>query len=62
MTIKIGDFVEVDFIGRIKGNGVFDTNIEEEAKKYDLYKENGNYRTTTTQGQNSTPENERNED
>ncbi|HLC56771.1 MAG TPA: FKBP-type peptidyl-prolyl cis-trans isomerase [Candidatus Nanoarchaeia archaeon] len=44
MTIKIGDFVEVDFIGRIKGNGVFDTNIEEEAKKYDLYKENGNYK------------------
>ncbi len=44
MTIKTGDFVEIDFIGRVKGNGVFDTNIEEEAKKYNLYKENGHYK------------------
>lgn len=44
MTIKTGDFVEIDFVGRIKGNGVFDTNIEEEAKKHNLYKENGNYK------------------
>lgn len=44
MTIENNDFVELEFIGRIKGNGVFDTNIEEEAKKSNLYKENGNYK------------------
>ncbi len=34
MKTKKGDFVEIEYIGKIKDNGeVFDTNIEKEAKK-----------------------------
>ncbi len=30
------DFVEIEFIGKVKNGGIFDTNIEEEAKKINI--------------------------
>jgi len=40
MSIKKGDFLLIDYTGRIKETGeVFDTTIEEEAKEERLYKE-----------------------
>ena len=38
MKIKKGDFIEIDFIGKIKeSNTIFDLTEESEAKKHDLY-------------------------
>ena len=34
--IKKNDFIELEFAGKIKDNGIFDTNIPEEAKKLNL--------------------------
>ncbi len=39
---KKGDFIEIDFVARIKDGDVFDTTIESEAKKAGLLKENEN--------------------
>ena len=33
MSIKQGDFIEIEFIGKTQDNEIFDTNIQEEAKK-----------------------------
>jgi len=33
MSLQKKDFVEIEFTGKVKNSGVFDTNIEEEAKK-----------------------------
>ncbi len=36
-TLKNGDFIEIEFTGRIKnGNEIFDTNIEKDAKESNL--------------------------
>ncbi len=44
MPIEKGDFILVDYVGKIKEtNEVFDTTIEEVAKKEGLYKEGGIY-------------------
>ncbi len=44
MTLKKGDFIEIDFIGKIKENGiVFDVTNEQDAKKYNLYNSNIKY-------------------
>jgi FKBP-type peptidyl-prolyl cis-trans isomerase 2 len=37
---KKGDFVELDFVAKVKNGNVFDTTIEEEAKKAGLFNEN----------------------
>ena len=43
MGLKNNDFVELDFIGRVKETGeIFDTTIEEEAKKASLLKNENN--------------------
>ena len=34
--LQKNDFIELDFIGRVKGGEIFDTNIPEEAKKINL--------------------------
>ena len=34
--IQKNDFIEIEFIGKIKDGEIFDTNIKEEAKKIDL--------------------------
>jgi len=44
MEIKQGDFVEVEFVGKLKETGeVVDTNIREEAQKHGILNPNGNY-------------------
>ncbi len=44
LKIKEGDFVLIDYIGKVKDSGeVFDTTIEEEAKKADIYNERTKY-------------------
>ncbi|MFH0936272.1 MAG: peptidylprolyl isomerase [Candidatus Woesearchaeota archaeon] len=44
MTLKKGDFIEIEFIGKIKENGiVFDVTNEQDAKKYNLYNSNIKY-------------------
>ncbi len=44
MKIKNGDFVEIDFVGRIKATGeVFDLTIKEVAKKEGLHREGATY-------------------
>jgi FKBP-type peptidyl-prolyl cis-trans isomerase 2 len=44
MPFKKGDFILVDYVGRISETGeVFDTTMEEVAKKEDMYKEGGLY-------------------
>ncbi len=44
MAIKKNDFIEIDFVGRIKGNNaVFDLTYEELAKKEKLYDPNMKY-------------------
>ncbi len=40
MKIKKGNFISVDFTASIKGGAIFDTTIEEEAKKAKLFDEN----------------------
>lgn len=38
MTLKKGDFIEIEFIGKIKESHiVFDVTNEQDAKKYNLY-------------------------
>ena len=46
MTImKSGDFVSIDYVGRLKESGeVFDVTIEEEAKKNNVYNQNVSYK------------------
>lgn len=45
MAIKKGDFVEIDFVGRVKAsNAIFDTSIEAEAKKAGMYNEKETYK------------------
>ena len=36
MALQKNDFVELEFIGKVKGGDIFDTNIKEEAKKINL--------------------------
>lgn len=44
LVIKEGDFVLVDYIGKVKDSGeIFDTTIEEEARKADIYNERTKY-------------------
>ena len=38
-----GDFVYIEYTGRIKGNGVFDTTSEDVAKKEGIYRDNIKY-------------------
>lgn len=41
MKVKKGDFIEINYLGKIKSTGkVFDLTKEEDAKKYDLYSPN----------------------
>ncbi len=43
--IAEGDFVLIDYVGMVKDSGeVFDTTIEEEAKKANIYSERGRYK------------------
>jgi len=42
--VKKGDFVEIDFVGRIKNGPIFDLTREDVAKKNNLYKESINYK------------------
>lgn len=43
-TIKEGDFIELDYVGALKGAGlVFDTSIEAEAKKNDIFDSTSTY-------------------
>jgi FKBP-type peptidyl-prolyl cis-trans isomerase SlyD len=45
MAIKQGDFVEIDYIGRIKGTGkIFDTTLKDVAKKEGLLREGVTYK------------------
>ena len=45
MTIKKGDFVEMEFTGKIKSTmQIFDTNNKDVAKTYDVYDEKTDYR------------------
>lgn len=34
--LMMNDFIELEYTGKVKNNGIFDTNIEEEAKKINL--------------------------
>ena len=44
MVLKKGDFIEIEFIGKIKESGViFDVTNEHDAKKYNLYNPNIKY-------------------
>jgi len=44
VVIKEGDFVLVDYVGKVKDSGeIFDTTIEEEAKRADIYNERTKY-------------------
>lgn len=36
MALKKNEFIELEFIGKVKGGDIFDTNIKEEAKKIEL--------------------------
>ena len=36
MALKKNDFVEIEYVGRVKDGEIFDTNIKEEAKKINL--------------------------
>ncbi len=42
--VKVGDFVKINFTGRIKGGNVFDTTYEEVAKKHGIYREGFKYK------------------
>lgn len=45
MKVKKGDFVELDFVGKIKeSNTIFDLTLEEEAKKNNLYNPKQTYK------------------
>ncbi|MFW6376081.1 MAG: FKBP-type peptidyl-prolyl cis-trans isomerase [Thermoplasmatota archaeon] len=43
MAVKDGDFVKVDYTGRLEDGTIFDSSIEEVAKKSNYYDENRNY-------------------
>ncbi|MBU2589278.1 MAG: peptidylprolyl isomerase [Nanoarchaeota archaeon] len=44
MAIKNGDFIEIEYSGKIKATGkVFDTNISKEAKDANIFNEKANY-------------------
>jgi FKBP-type peptidyl-prolyl cis-trans isomerase 2 len=47
MTIKENDFVEIDYIGRLKDGKVFDTTIESVAKEHHLHNQETKYKPTT---------------
>lgn len=42
-TVKNGDIISVDYIGRIEGGKVFDTSIESVAKQNDIYTQGRKY-------------------
>jgi FKBP-type peptidyl-prolyl cis-trans isomerase 2 len=44
MTIKKGDYVEVDYTGRLKDGTIFDSSIKETAKKSKYYDKNRRYK------------------
>jgi len=43
MAVKDGDYVEVDYTGRLEDGTIFDSSIEEIAKKSKYYDKNRNY-------------------
>lgn len=43
MSIEEGDYVEVDYTGRLKDGTIFDSSIEEVAKEGDVYDANRDY-------------------
>ncbi len=43
MGVKKGDFVEVDYIGRLKDGTIFDSSIEEVARESENYDKNRDY-------------------
>lgn len=43
MTIENGDFVRINYTGRLEDGTVFDTTYEEVAKEHDIYDENARY-------------------
>lgn len=42
--VKVGDFVKINFTGRIKGGRVFDTTYENVAKEHGIYREGFKYK------------------
>ena len=44
MAIKKGDYVEVDYTGRLEDGTIFDSSIKEIAKKSKYYDKNRNYK------------------
>ena len=44
MTVKKGDYVEVDYTGRLKDGEIFDSSIKEIAKKSTYYDKNRDYK------------------
>ncbi len=43
MAVKEGDHVVVDYTGKLKDGTIFDSSIEEKAKKSEFYDENRDY-------------------
>ncbi len=43
MTVKEGDYVKVEYTGKLKDGTIFDSSIEELAKKSEFYDENRDY-------------------
>ncbi len=43
MTVKEGDHVKVEYTGKLKDGTIFDSSIEELAKKSEFYDENRDY-------------------
>lgn len=43
MSVKKGDLVKVDYVGRLKDGTIFDSSIEEKAKESEFYDENRDY-------------------
>ena len=48
-TIESNDYIYVRYIGRFLNGTVFDTNIEDTAKRYRIYKSGGSYSSTSYQ-------------
>ncbi len=43
MTIETGDFIRINYTGRLEDGTVFDTTYEEVAKEHGIYDENARY-------------------
>jgi len=43
MTVEEGDYVEVDYTGKLEDGTIFDSSIEEKAKESEFYDENRDY-------------------